>query len=120
METLTAAGADAGLQNSHGLTAADIAAGKDPTLKENAAPAVEDAPATPPSAVKGAEKTIEQYVTLSDGRRVKQVLDLNRAEWNAMGQRIVPVASEHEDAREKRLREKEAKKAQKEAAWEQE
>ena len=120
METLTAAGADAGLQNSHGLTAADIAAGKDPTLKENAAPAVEDAPATPASAVKGAEKTIEQYVTLSDGRRVKQVLDLNRAEWNAMGQRIVPVASEHEDAREKRLREKEAKKAQKEAAREQE
>ena len=59
-------------------------------------------------------------VGVSDGRRVKQVLDLNRAEWNAMGQRIVPVASEHEDAREKRLREKEAKKAQKEAAREQE
>jgi hypothetical protein len=42
-------------------------------------------------------------------------LDLSKAVWDAMGKRVIPVASETEEAKERRRREKEAERARKEA-----
>ena len=129
MEALVAAGADSALKNAKGLTATDIVAGKEANA-ENTPPATAAPPAPAdqggggggPETKQGdgnAGATVEQMVTTADGRRVKQVLDLSKAEWDAMGKRIVPVASETEEAKERRRRKKEAEKAQKEALREQ-